>query len=69
MVGLDVFPSELRHPFGYREPMLNADAYEDAVVRAPRSATTRLFLEELGASVVDDPADPTTQRSNRPSRR
>lgn len=62
VVGLDLFPSELRHPFGFRQPMLDAADYRGEVVRAPTSATTRMFLEELGATVVDDPADPRVQR-------
>ena len=61
VVGLDLFPSELRHPFGYSKPMRSADDFDGAIVRAPASATTRMLLEELGATAVDDPADPKAQ--------
>lgn len=67
VVGLDIFPSELRHPFGYGKPLLDADDYRDAVIRAPTSATTRMFLERLGATVVDDPPDPRVQRGDESS--
>ncbi|WP_167305828.1 TRAP transporter substrate-binding protein [Nocardioides euryhalodurans] len=69
VVGLDIFPSELRHPFGYGKPLLDADDYRDAVIRAPTSATTRMFLERLGATVVDDPPDPRVQRGDESSYR
>jgi TRAP-type C4-dicarboxylate transport system substrate-binding protein len=53
LVGIDVFPDALRHPFGYREPLLGAEDYQGALIRTPTSETGARFFHELGARVSD----------------
>ena len=62
VVGLDLYPEDLRHPVGFEEPLLGPEDYRGEVIRAPRSATTRKLLEALGARVVDDNPSPARQR-------
>lgn len=49
VVGLDLFPEGLRHPFAFDEPLLGADDYRGRAVRVPTSRTTFAFFEGLGA--------------------
>ncbi|MGB4779101.1 TRAP transporter substrate-binding protein [Microbacterium sp.] len=58
IVGLDIFPESLRHPSGFAEPALGLDSYQDAVVRAPYSATTEAMLASFGATLDDGTPDP-----------
>ena len=63
VVGLDLFPERLRHPVGFKEPLLGLDDYRGAVIRAPRSQTTWRTLEAFGAAeVVDDDPSSAEQR-------
>jgi TRAP-type C4-dicarboxylate transport system substrate-binding protein len=54
MVGLDLFPDGLRHPFGYDRPLLGPDDYDGGVIRAARSVTVERLFAALGASTTDD---------------
>jgi TRAP-type C4-dicarboxylate transport system substrate-binding protein len=54
MVGLDLFPDGLRHPFGYDRPLLGAADYDGGVIRAARSDTVDRLFAALGASTTDD---------------
>ena len=55
VVGLDIFPDGMRHPFGYEKPLLDAGDYAGATIRSSRSASGTAFFQALGASVTDDP--------------
>ncbi len=58
VVGLDVLPDGMRHPFGYDAPLLGVSDYQGATIRAARSATVAALFTALGASVTDAfPAD------------
>jgi TRAP-type C4-dicarboxylate transport system substrate-binding protein len=62
VVGIDLFPEGMRHPFGFKAPLLTADDFAGAVIRLPHSATGYATYEALGATPVDDEPDPATQR-------
>lgn len=47
--GLGVYPDQLRHPLGFREPFLTLDDFEGAVIRVPTSNVSDNLLESLGA--------------------
>jgi hypothetical protein len=53
VVGLDIFPDGMRHPFGYEKPLLGADDYAGVLIRTSHSATVEALFHELGASVTD----------------
>jgi TRAP-type C4-dicarboxylate transport system substrate-binding protein len=56
VVGLALLPSGLRHPFGPADrPLLRAADYEGARIRSPKSDTSRLIFEALGAVPNFDP--------------
>jgi TRAP-type C4-dicarboxylate transport system substrate-binding protein len=61
LVGLGLFPDELRHPFGFHTPLLGPESYDAATLRAPTSATTKAMFEALGAVVTDDEIDADSQ--------
>jgi TRAP-type C4-dicarboxylate transport system substrate-binding protein len=54
LVGLDLMPDGLRHPFGYDHPVLGAADYEGLLVRTGQSATIDRLFETLGASGTTD---------------
>lgn len=58
LVGLDLYPDGLRHPFGYQEPLLGLEDYQGVLIRAPRSDTVSRLFAALGAGVTDDTAGP-----------
>ena len=53
VVGLDLFPDALRHPFGFDEPLLGSEDYAGAVIWAPVSDTVTRLFRGLGAEVTD----------------
>jgi hypothetical protein len=53
VVGLDLFPAGLRHPFGYDEPLLGAADYQDGTIRIALSETVKQMFAALGATVTD----------------
>jgi len=53
VVGLDIFPDGMRHPFGYETPLLGAADYAGATIRTSKSATVESFFRALGAAVTD----------------
>ena len=61
VVGLDIFPDGLRHPFGYDKPLEGAEDYDGALIRAGTSDTVSRLFESLGADVTDrDPQPPAS---------
>ncbi len=61
VVGLDLFPDGLRHPFGYDAPLLEAADYAGQTVWAARSDTVARVFDALGAG-TDDSANSADQR-------
>ena len=53
ITGLALLPEGLRHVFWWDRPLVAADDFAGAIVRAPRSATTYALLEALGAKPDD----------------
>ena len=53
VVGLDLFPAGLRHPFGYDEPLLGAGDYQGGTIRIALSETVTQMFAALGATVTD----------------
>jgi TRAP-type C4-dicarboxylate transport system substrate-binding protein len=53
VVGLALIPEGLRHPVGFRKPLLGPADYEGAVFRAPRSHTSYALIRALGAIPAD----------------
>ena len=62
VVGLDIFPDGMRHPFGYEQPLLGPADYTGATIRTGRSEASAAFFQELGASVTDAPPSQSDQR-------
>ena len=58
LVGLDIFPDGLRHPFGYDRPFDDAEDYDGAFIRASTSDTVARLFESLGADVTDEDPSP-----------
>jgi TRAP-type C4-dicarboxylate transport system substrate-binding protein len=54
VVGLALFPEGLRHPFGYRKPLLGLDDYRGKAIRAPVSSTTSAVFAALGATTNEE---------------
>lgn len=54
VVGIDLFPSQFTHPFGFDTPLLDIADYKDQVIQAPFSTATASLLQALGATVTDD---------------
>ena len=62
LVGIDLFPDSLRHPFGFSGPLGGSDDYQGEVIRTPTSVTVAETFNAFGARVVDDdPPDPERQ--------
>jgi TRAP-type C4-dicarboxylate transport system substrate-binding protein len=60
VVGVDLFPEGLRHPFGQGKPLRAARDYRGGVIRTPTSATVKSMFAALGATISDadlSPAD------------
>ena len=53
ITGLALLPEGFRHVFWWDRPLLSADDFAGATIRAPRSATTYAVLEALGATPDD----------------
>ena len=67
VTGLDLFPDQLRHPFGFDRALLGVDDYKGQSIRAPTSDTVGEVFAALGATTTD--ADPTRGRNAATSRR
>lgn len=63
VTGLDLFPEGLRHPFGYKEPVLGVKDYQGAVIRTPTSKTAFALFQAFGATPVGDQADSLVQKA------
>jgi TRAP-type C4-dicarboxylate transport system substrate-binding protein len=61
VVGLALFPEGLRHPFGFKTPLLGPGDYTGKAIRAPTSDTVAAVFAALGATVDDDPPSPHDQ--------
>jgi TRAP-type C4-dicarboxylate transport system substrate-binding protein len=61
VVPLALFPEGLRHPFGFRAPLLGPDDYAGEEIRTPTSNTTAAMFETLGATTNDQEPDDTVQ--------
>jgi TRAP-type C4-dicarboxylate transport system substrate-binding protein len=55
VVGLALLPVGLRHPFAFGDPLVSADDYKGALIRAPRSEVAYALFEALGATADDLP--------------
>ena len=62
VVGLDILPDGMRHPFGYASALRGAADYRDATIRSARSATVAMLFDALGARVTDTTAGSGGQR-------
>ena len=49
VVGVDLFPEQFRHPFGYDAPLLGVEDYAGQDVRVPPSDTSNALFTALGA--------------------
>ena len=67
VTGLDLFPDQLRHPFGYDRALLGADDYTGQSIRAPTSDTVNEVFAALDATTTDDDPDSGTQRGDESS--
>src|SRR6478609_2741302 len=67
VTGLDLFPDQLRHPFGFDRALLGADDYSGQSIRAPTSDTVREVFAALGAATTDADPDSGTQRGDESS--
>lgn len=67
VTGLDLFPDQLRHPFGYDRPLLGADDYAGQSIRAPTSDTVREVFAALDATTTDRDPDSVAQRGDESS--
>ncbi len=54
LVGIDLFPDALRHPFGYDRPLLGPEDYQGSLIRAATSETVDRLFASLGASGTTD---------------
>lgn len=50
LIGLALVPGGLRHPFGYREPLLGPDDYADATINVRPGDGIAALVEGLGAT-------------------
>jgi TRAP-type C4-dicarboxylate transport system substrate-binding protein len=53
VVGLALVPEGLRHPFGYKRPLVGPEDYREQGIRTPRSETTYALFRALGAEPRD----------------
>lgn len=49
LVGLRLVPGGLRHPFGYKAPLLGLDSWKDTVINARRGPGVERIITALGA--------------------
>jgi TRAP-type C4-dicarboxylate transport system substrate-binding protein len=61
VVGLSLVPEGLRHPFGFAQPLLGPEDYQDGYIRAPHSATTQAMFEAFGAITTGADLDVAAQ--------
>lgn len=52
LTGLGVYPDQLRHPFGFRAPLLTLDDFSGAILRVPTSQVSDAVIRALGATPV-----------------
>ena len=52
VVGLGLYPDELRHPVGFRRPLASMADFQGAQVRTPMSNTSEALFRALGAEPV-----------------
>ncbi|MCY4726279.1 hypothetical protein NYO98_08315 [Nocardioides sp. STR2] len=62
VVGLDLWPGDMRRLFGYEEPLLRPADLADQKIRSPTSRTVTAYLEAMGAHVVQTERSPLNQR-------
>ncbi|MCY4726280.1 hypothetical protein NYO98_08320 [Nocardioides sp. STR2] len=62
VVGLDMWPEGLRHPFGFASPLNEPRDYAGGLIRAPYSRATRDMFRALDAMTTAGSPDPATQR-------
>ena len=55
--GLALFPEGLRHPFGFKAPLLGPEDYAGEAIRAPTSNTTAAMFAALGATTNSSEMD------------
>ncbi len=67
VTGLDLFPDQLRHPFGYDRALLGVEDYAGQSIRAPTSDTVAMVFAALGATTTDDDPDSDRQRGDESS--
>ncbi len=48
--GLGMYPDQLRHPLGFREPFLTLDDFDGATLRVPASRLSDEIIRSLGAT-------------------
>jgi TRAP-type C4-dicarboxylate transport system substrate-binding protein len=53
VVGLALVPEGLRHPFGYKRPLVGREDYREQGIRTPRSETSYALFRALGAEPRD----------------
>jgi TRAP-type C4-dicarboxylate transport system substrate-binding protein len=53
LTGLALTYDSLRHPIGFRHPLVSPADFEGATIAAPQSTTTKRLLEALGATATD----------------
>lgn len=57
VVGLTLIPESLRHPVGFARPLLTAEDFAGATIRAPLSSASYRLLEALAAKPIDTCCD------------
>jgi TRAP-type C4-dicarboxylate transport system substrate-binding protein len=62
VVGIDLWPSDMRRLFGYEEPLLRPADLAGERIRSPTSKTVTAYLEAMGATVVQTTRSPRNQR-------
>jgi TRAP-type C4-dicarboxylate transport system substrate-binding protein len=58
VVGVDLFPEGLRHPFGQGEPLRGVGDYAGGLIRTPTSATVSAMFKAFGATTNDEELSP-----------
>ena len=61
VVGLAMLPEGMRHPFGFKAPLLGPEDYADRAIRTPTSAMSAALFKRLGATTTDEEPDHATQ--------
>lgn len=61
VVGIALLPEGLRHPFGFKAPLLGPEDYAGEGIRTPTSNTTSAVFEALGATPNDREPNAGTQ--------